>query len=959
MKVLNLSEGTVFLDDINVAVLYSRDNAPFEIADLDAAGSRALRYAISSGLLMDVTKGIPTEIPRKKDAGDLKSQESPFLKRQDVLVKDDHSAHAHGPATRPRVIGPSAMDEFKIEGRMSVAYEGPACFPAGAKIFTRDGAKPIEEVKVGDFVLTDKGRMRMVTSVFERQYAGKIVSIRTVQNNEEIVLTEDHRLFVVKGSPCKHRKATCKPSCRTKNAKITTKYGTYSYCPHPPSQAYATEIMAAKEVDDSCFLVIPRQKTTSPLTSVLLSNFLGDYKKFSHDDCIVWPSPKPMSTCKSTIARRRGIPVSHAYGRKSLTEKRRFPEYDALARQGIAIPNSITLTRDFGRFIGLYLAEGSSNTSTSFAFHEKETNLIKFVRRFTKSILGLETIVRHDKKKHCRSVNVHNVILAKFLRNCCGHDASSKKLPSWSIDAGDEFVNGLILGLWEGDGTKPPRKKDNSIKFGSASPSLAYGMTVLLSRFGVSSSIFMDTFKKKTFGGKTYRYDKEKVFYVVGISGQQLYSNEWLKRFEFNVPWNVPRHPRERNHYVTNDYVAVKVMSKNERDFSGLVYNIEVEEDHSYTVNGKAVKNCDAGGYALMNRRFMLGLEKKGVNVHYEMLPSMPDMDPATMSNLKRLVSNRVPSDTPKIYGMTAPLHYDWARYKMLFTMMETRRLHKDYAIRCNCADEVIVPSRWCRDVFAESGVKKPMTVVPLGVDTKQFKPGVEPIAFSKNLKPFVFLSVFGWSLRKGYDVLLKAFFEEFTGDDPVSLVLSTRYFGSTDESKKQVIRDEIAKIRSMTSNKNQPHLVFFGDVLSDEMMPRLFAAADCYVLISRGEGFGLPYIQAGACGLPVIASRYSGQTDFLDDSNSYLVDVDGFRSAEKELAWISYFYEDAEFPIFGEKSVEQTRVLMRHVFEHQEEAKAKAGLLRSRILKEYDWSTCVDQMYDKLKLTYGELIRR
>jgi hypothetical protein len=42
---------------------------------------------------------------------------------------------------------------------------------------------------------------------------------------------------------------------------------------------------------------------------------------------------------------------------------------------------------------------------------------------------------------------------------------------------------------------------------------------------------------------------------------------------------------------------------------------------------------------------------------------------------------------------MTAPLHYDWARYKMLFTMMETRRLHPDYVIRCNCSDEIVVPS--------------------------------------------------------------------------------------------------------------------------------------------------------------------------------------------------------------------------------------------------------------------------
>ena len=136
-------------------------------------------------------------------------------------------------------------------------------------------------------------------------------------------------------------------------------------------------------------------------------------------------------------------------------------------------------------------------------------------------------------------------------------------------------------------------------------------------------------------------------------------------------------------------------------------------------------------------------------------------------------------------------------------------------------------------------------------------------------------------------------------------------------------------------------------------MMPSLYAAADCYVLISRGEGFGLPYLESAACGLPVIGSRYSGQTDFLDDSNSYLVDVDGFRSAEKTLAWISYFYENAEFPILGDAAVEQTRAHMRHVFEHPDEAKEKAQKLTDKVTKEYDWSVCVDSMYGKLKSTF------
>jgi glycosyltransferase involved in cell wall biosynthesis len=49
--------------------------------------------------------------------------------------------------------------------------------------------------------------------------------------------------------------------------------------------------------------------------------------------------------------------------------------------------------------------------------------------------------------------------------------------------------------------------------------------------------------------------------------------------------------------------------------------------------------------------------------------------------------------------------------------------------------------------------------------------------------------------------------------------------------------------------------------------------AADCYVSLHRAEGFGLTIAEAMALGKPVIATNYSGNTDFMTASNSYPVD--------------------------------------------------------------------------------------
>jgi len=51
-----------------------------------------------------------------------------------------------------------------------------------------------------------------------------------------------------------------------------------------------------------------------------------------------------------------------------------------------------------------------------------------------------------------------------------------------------------------------------------------------------------------------------------------------------------------------------------------------------------------------------------------------------------------------------------------------------------------------------------------------------------------------------------------------------------------------------------------------------LYRAADCYVTATRGEGLALPIIESLACGIPVIATNWSAYTDFINDSNGWLV---------------------------------------------------------------------------------------
>jgi len=206
--------------------------------------------------------------------------------------------------------------------------------------------------------------------------------------------------------------------------------------------------------------------------------------------------------------------------------------------------------------------------------------------------------------------------------------------------------------------------------------------------------------------------------------------------------------------------------------------------------------------------------------------------------------------------------------------------------------------------------------------------------------------------------VLIRAYLEEFSNRDDVSLVISTRFSGSVSKKHKEKIIADFKCFREMVKKKDAelPHIALHSSYIVEEDMPKLYSAANCFILISRGEGWGLPYCESGACEIPVIASDHGGQRDFLDDTNSYLVPPDSYFVSKisdppfKNMSWISHFYENQEFPDYNGSSFELVRKHMRYVYEHYGEAKEKAKLLRKRLVEKYNWENTISLAYDRLK---------
>ncbi len=180
-------------------------------------------------------------------------------------------------------------------------------------------------------------------------------------------------------------------------------------------------------------------------------------------------------------------------------------------------------------------------------------------------------------------------------------------------------------------------------------------------------------------------------------------------------------------------------------------------------------------------------------------------------------------------------------------TMYEGTVLPENWVDNINkYCERLIVPSVFCSQLFRDSGVTTPIHVIPGGIDPKL------KIVNQKQDRPYTFMALVDRGNRKGWDIVWRAFYDVFGKSTDVRLILKMRH------ASEEVLNNH------MVESGTDSRLSIFKYDLDD--VSDLFGLADCFVFPSRGEGYGLPPREAAACGLPVIATRWSGLNDQLDE---------------------------------------------------------------------------------------------
>ena len=263
----------------------------------------------------------------------------------------------------------------------------------------------------------------------------------------------------------------------------------------------------------------------------------------------------------------------------------------------------------------------------------------------------------------------------------------------------------------------------------------------------------------------------------------------------------------------------------------------------------------------------------------------------------------------------------------------ETTSIPRRWASAFEFVDEIWVYSRFVADALAPA-TQKPVMALPPPVSVPSTELAPERLGVPAG---FLFLFVFDYSStiqRKNPVGLVRAFQRAFADSEGPQLLIKT-----INAPRHPLAEDELLW---EANGRSDIHVI--DRSLSGAERDALMLGCDCYVSLHRSEGFGLTMAEAMAAGKPVIATGYSGNVDFMNAQNSYLIEYEITRVGPD----VQIYPADGEW---AEPSVGHAAALMREVYEDPARAAQRGAQARADVARELSLAATGAAMRARLEM--------
>ena len=243
------------------------------------------------------------------------------------------------------------------------------------------------------------------------------------------------------------------------------------------------------------------------------------------------------------------------------------------------------------------------------------------------------------------------------------------------------------------------------------------------------------------------------------------------------------------------------------------------------------------------------------------------------------LVDKIMEASTPLIstpdYSFQIMLPHEWDNTiaKKNFgvsAIVETDICSEKWKNACIKMDHVIVPSEFAKKCLTTSGLKsKRVTVIPESYfdECKNDKVPLD-LQFSTHNNYLMLGQMSGdfETDRKNTAQTIALFCKIFAHRSDVGLVVKTNS-GSNSSVDREISRRLLKSIVDQVREGPFPKIYFLHGYLKDVEVASLYKHQKIkgFISLTHGEGFGLPLLEAAACGLPILATNWSAHTEFLN----------------------------------------------------------------------------------------------